>query len=550
MKTDVLVIGGGLAGLNAAIGAAEKGARVVVMDKGKIERSGSIGGGVDHFLAYLNEGEDWDTSDSFLDYVWGIAKGSVQPEVVEAIYCDELEDAIKRMERIGCPLSQPDGAFYRTKSLGQPGPYYINFNGKKLKPCLAAEVRRLGCTVLDKTMAADLIVENGEVTGAVGFNIRSGESYGISAQALIICTGSTNRLFENPRMNPFNSWLCPFNTGDGTMMAFKVGAMLTNMEYMRMTMLPKGFAAPGFNAFVGMGGRFMNSLGEYYMEKNHPMGNRAPRNDIVFYSLMELRAGRGPLFIDCTKLRESAIEHLNRTLGYDKDTLPDFMDQHGDDLRKRPIEINVSEGMQTGPTELSGGGIHIGSNCASTIPGLFAAGDCASNNKTVHGATTSGYHAGKAAADYALDKPTIEINMQSVEDKYRAFIAPLNRKEGLTYREVEDVIGKVMSECVGTERTAMSLKIGLEKLGKAEGLIEHLKAENYHELMRANETRSILQVGQIMAQAAFYREESRFKPYHYRLDFPETDDENWCGLVLVKNESGKVGLSFEKLTYK
>lgn len=550
MKTDVLVIGGGLAGLNAAIGAAERGARVVVMDKGKIERSGSIGGGVDHFLAYLNEGEDWDTRDSFLEYVWRVAKGTVQPEVVEAIYCDELEDAIKRMERIGCPLTQADGTFYRTKSLGQPGPYYINFNGKKLKPCLAAEVRRLGCTVLDKTMAADLIMEDDKVVGALGFNIRSGESYVISAKALIVTTGSTNRLYENPRMNPFNSWLCPFNTGDGTIMAFKAGATLTNMEYMRMTMLPKGFAAPGFNAFVGMGGRFMNSLGEYYMEKNHPMGNRAPRNDVVFYSLMELRAGRGPLFVDCTQLSESAIEHLNRTLGYDKDTLPDFLDQHGDDVRKGPIEIGISEGMQTGPTELSGGGIHIDRNCASTIPGLFAAGDCASNNKTVHGATTSGYHAGKAAADYALSTPAIEITNRSVGRKYRAFIAPLNRKEGLTYREVEDVIGKVMSECIGTERTAMSLKLGLEKLRKAEGLIEQLKAENYHELMRAHETRSILQVGQIMAQAALYREESRFKPYHYRLDFPETDDENWCGFVFVKNEFGKVGRSFGKLRYK
>ena len=122
IRCDVLIAGGGLAGLNAAIAARERGAEVVV-DKGKIERSGSIGGGVDHFMAYLNQGGDWDTREAFLQYVWQVAKGSVEIEVVEAIYCDELQDAIERMERIGCPLTQPDGTFYRTRSMGQPGPY-------------------------------------------------------------------------------------------------------------------------------------------------------------------------------------------------------------------------------------------------------------------------------------------------------------------------------------------------------------------------------------------------------------------------------------------
>ena len=115
---------------------------------------------------------------------------------------------------------------------------------------------------------------------------------------------------------PFNTWLCPFDTGDGQLMALEAGAALTNMEYMRMTLLPKGFAAPGFNALVGMGGRFMNALGEYYMEKYHPLGNRAPRYEVVFYSLKELREGRGPLFIDCTHLKEEeiAVSYTHLTL--------------------------------------------------------------------------------------------------------------------------------------------------------------------------------------------------------------------------------------------
>ncbi len=549
VQADVLVIGGGTAGLNAAIASAERGARVVVTDKGAIERSGDIGGGVDHFLAYLNQEGSWDTRESFLEYVWKVGKGTGDPAIIDAVFCSELKETIERMARIGVPLTQPDGRFFRTKSMGQPGPYWVNFNGKQLKPCLAKEVRRLGCVVLDKAMAIDLITQEGRVAGALGFHIRTGKLYVIEARAVVISTGNTNRLYENPRLNPFNTWLCPFDTGDGQIMGFKAGAALTNMEYMRMTMLPKGFAAPGFNALVGMGGRFLNSLGQYYMEKNHPLGNRAPRYDVVFYSLRELREGRGPLSIDCTQLEEKEISHLLATLGYDKDTLPDYLQQRGEDLSDRPVEINVSEGMQAGPTEVTGSGIKIDKDCASTVPGLFAAGDAADHNRCLHGAMAGGYHAGKAAADSVSKMPGIRLNISKIRDKIAEFDAPLRRGKGLPFRQVEDIIRKVMYEHVGATRTAEGLEVGLSKLKKIEESISLLKAGDCHELMRVHETKSLLEVGKIMAQAALYREESRNKPYHHRLDFPETDDQNWCGLVVVRGDVNSPELSFEKLSY-
>jgi adenylylsulfate reductase subunit A len=372
----------------------------------------------------------------------------------------------------------------------------------------------------------------------------------IEAKATVISTGNTNRLYENPRLNPFNTWLCPFDTGDGQIMAFKTGAALTNMEYMRMTLLPKGFAAPGFNALVGMGGRFLNSLGEYYMEKSHPLGNRAPRYDVVFHSLKELREGRGPLFIDCTHLREEEISHLFASLGFDKDTLPDYLHQRGEELSERPVEINVSEGMQAGPTEVTGSGIKIDKDCASTVPGLFAAGDAADHNRCLHGAITGGYHAGKAAVDNASKVPNVKLDISKIRDKVAEFNGPLRKKKGLTYRQVEDIIRKVMYEHVGVTRTAEGLNVGLDKLRKVEEYVNLLRAEDYHELMRVYEAKSLLEVGKIMAQAALYREESRNKPYHHRLDFPNTDDEHWCGLVVVKGDENRTELSFEKLSYE
>jgi len=546
LSADVLIVGGGLAGANAAMGAAEKGASVIIADKGNINRSGDIGGGVDHFMAYLDEGPAWDNKETFLDYVDKVGHGTTHLSILESVYCAELKDAINRMASIGNPLTQPDGAFYRTGSMGQPGPYWINFNGKKLKPRLGKAVRKLGCKVLDKVMMVDLLTHQGTVVGGIGFHIRRGIFYIIQAKATIIATGNANRLYENPRVNPFNTWLCPFDTGDGQMMALKAGADLTNMEYMRMTLLPKGFAAPGFNALVGMGGRFLNSLGDYYMESHHPMGNRAPRYDVVFYTLEEIRKGHGPIYIDCRHLNEKDLAHLMSTLGYDKDTLPDYFEQRGEDLKSRPVEITISEGMQAGPTEVTGSGIKIDKESAATVPGLYACGDACDHNRCVHGAVTGGYKAGKSAADYALGLKRAGSAPKAVSrEEIDRFMEPLNRSTGYPYRQIEDAIRKIMAEHVGPMRTENGLKAGLKKLHKIEKYLDTIKVNDLHELMRAHETRSILSVGLVMATAAVYRTESRNKPYHHRLDFPDTDNAKWCGLVVVRKQGDSLSCSFE-----
>lgn len=546
LSTDVLIVGGGLAGVNAAMGAAEKGAAVLVADKGNINRSGGIAGGVDHFLAYLNTDPEWDSQDAFLKYVEKIGLGTGHLSIIESVFCAELPDAIERMARIGNPLTQPDGSFYRTRSMGQPGAYWINFNGKKLKPRLGEAVRKLGCTVLDKVMMLDLLTHQGTVVGGIGFHIREGTFYVIQAKATIIATGNTNRLYENPRINPFNTWLCPFDTGDGQIMALKAGAALTNMEYMRMTLLPKGFAAPGFNALVGMGGRFLNSLGDYYLEKTHPMGNRAPRHDVVFYTLEEIRKGHGPIYIDCRHLKDKDLAHLLASLGYDKDTLPDYFEQRGEDLRAAPVEITVSEGMQAGPTEVTGSGVKIDKDSAATVPGLFASGDAADHNRCVHGAVTGGYKAGKSAAAYALgrkadDSPPKSVSRETID----RFMTPLHRSAGYPYRQLEDAVRKIMAEQVGPMRSEQGLKMGWEKLRRIEEYLNEMKANDFHELMRTHETRSILSIGKVMARVALFRTESRNKPYHHRLDFPDTDNMNWCGLVVVKKQGDELLCSFE-----
>jgi adenylylsulfate reductase subunit A len=532
LTCDVLVIGGGLAGTNAAIAAAECGAQVIVAEKGCLERSGDVGGGVDHFLAYLNSGKKWDTKDAFLQYVERVGQGSTDIDVIESVYCTELSASLERLERIGVPMRLNGKDYYRTRGMGQPGAYYINFRGKRLKPLLASTVRSLGCRVLDRLMMLRLLQYDGEIIGGLGMHTRNGNFFVVRAKSTIISTGNTNRLFANPRLNPFNSWLCPYDTGDGQRMAIEAGARLSNMEYMRMTLMPKGFSSAGYNAMVSMGGRFLNGLGDYYMEKAHPMGNLAPRNVVLHHSMEEQREGHGPLYLDCTKIPESELNHLVTILSYEKDSIPDYFAQRGEDPKVHPIELDVSEGMQAGPTEVTGSGLKIDAQSACSLSGLFACGDAADHNRSVHGAVAGGYHAGKHAALAARKRsqpPPISVS----KDEFALLHAPLARKTGYRYTQFEDALRKIMSEYAGPTRSAATLQTALRKIEKLESTFHWVEAADIHELARTHESQSLFAVSKALIHAALARKESRFSPFHFRSDFPQPDDVSWYGMMEI-----------------
>ncbi|MDP2645021.1 MAG: FAD-dependent oxidoreductase, partial [Desulfobacterales bacterium] len=552
IETDVAIIGGGTAGVNSAMAAAEMGLDVLVVDKANINRSGAIAGGIDHFSAYLETGEPWDTREAYLKFVGQVARGASNLKIHEAVFCEELKPAIERIERIGVPLRNPDtGEFFRTQSMGQPGPYFINFNGKNLKPKMAGQVRKLGCRVLNKVQVTQLFLHDGELAGFTGYDIRTGDFYQVRAKAVIIATGNTNRMFQSQTGNPFNLWYCPACTGDLHRQAFDAGVELANMEYVRMTIVPKGFSAPGFNAFFGMGSRLINSLGQAFMETAHPMGNRAPRNYMVWGAIQELKEGRGPIYMDCRHLSAQDRAHLFTTLGYDKDTLPDFLIRKGYNLEGTMIEMTVSEPMQARPSEHCGSGIKIDENCAANVPGIFAAGDSSDQMGCLHMCVAGGYAAGKKAAAYAgtishfkpLDAGKIAAEKERVYQ-------PLHRKTGIPYWEFEDVVRTITTDHFGPVKTENSLTTALVKLDRLDAVHEELKAGNLHELMRVHEAMNIHQVAKITATGALARRETRFPPYHYRADFPETDDENYCGLIVIKKGANReITTRFEPLSY-
>jgi len=551
IDTDVAIIGGGTAGLNSAMAAAEAGCRVLIVDKANIVHSGAIAGGIDHFMAYLETGASWDTREAYLGYVGRVAKGAADLEVHDAVFCDELKAALARTEKIGVSLRQPDGKIFRTQAMGQPGPYFINFDGKKLKPRMAMEVKRRKCEVLNRVQVTNLYLHDGGLAGFTGFDIRTGDFYRIRARAVVIATGNTNRMFNAQIGNPFNLWYCPANTGDLHRAAFDAGVALANMEYVRMTIVPKGFSAPGFNAFFGMGAQLVNSLDEPFMTKYHEMGNKAPRNFMVWGALQELKEGRGPIYMDCRHLKPKELEHLFFTLGIDKDTLPDFLLAKGYAKQGALIEMTVSEPMQARPSELCGSGIRIDRACASNVPGIFAAGDASDQMGCLHMATAGGFAAGRHAAAYARKAAHLRpLDPKAMAEEEARVFRPLGRATGVTYREFENIVRVICTDHFGPVKTELSLTGALAKLDRLDASRDELRADNMHELMRAHEAMNIHRVAKISAQAALARKESRFHPYHYRADYPQTDDASYCGLMVIqKQPNGDVTTRFDRLKY-
>jgi len=178
------------------------------------------------------------------------------------------------------------------------------------------------------------------------------------------------------------------------------------------------------------------------------------------------------------------------------------------------------------------------------------AGDSADQMGCLHMCTAGGYAAGKRAADYASETKHLRpLNpVEVAEEKERVF-KPFGKKHGISYWEFEDIVRIITTDHFGPVKTENSLKSALTKLERLDNGRGELGADNFHELMRVHEAMNIQQVAKLTATAALTRRESRFSPYHHRADFPETNDAQYCGLIVVnKGRDGNIATRFEPLS--
>ena len=164
IETDIVIIGGGVAGCLAALGAAEVGARTVICEKGGIiERSGSVAAGVDHYIAILEEGPEWDTPEYLLRHIPAVTEGVTDIEAAGRLVYG-LKPMVGYLEDLGIDFHDPDHddvPYYRHRAFGLPGEYHINFDGHNFKRAIGHAVRKTRAKVLERVMVSEILMEGG-----------------------------------------------------------------------------------------------------------------------------------------------------------------------------------------------------------------------------------------------------------------------------------------------------------------------------------------------------------------------------------------------------
>ena len=517
VESDVVILGSGAAGCGAAIAARSKGARVTLIDKGKLESSGCLGGGHDHFMAILHSEEENDTTEAVVNFYTNPMSG-LTPKVIEEGWVKMMPHALDILREVGVDfVKNEDGTLMRTVGFGQPGKWWINIrNGAIIKRLIAKKVRAVGVDVMDHIMITKLLTEGNRITGCVGFNVLDGSFHLFRAKKIIMAMGNiATRGWTNSTGNPYNVWFSPYNTGSQFVLPYEAGAKLLHMDISGLaTLIPKGYGAPGMNGINSMGGHELNALGERFMGKYDPMWENGLRVNQIAGTYQELVEGKGPPFyMDMTHFNKEDVHHLQYVLmPGDKETYLDYCEQRGVDFSKYPLEVELSE--------LSFGGLlKTQDNMETSIEGLY--NGCLFF--AFSGSMCGGYYAGLQAAEAALKTKSLSsIEEEEVMKEKEQVLKPVNLERGIHYKEIEGAIRQVLNYYVGYRRNQKGLEAALERLDLIEKYVGRIKASNFHELMKANEAAELLKIAKLTVRACMERKESG-RAYYRRTDYPDLD---------------------------
>lgn len=182
-------------------------------------------------------------------------------------------------------------------------------------------------------------------------------------------------------------------------------------------------------------------------------------------------------------------------------------------------------------------GVVIDEQCATNVPGLYAAGDCCAVVHALAGACTTGLVAGIAAGQYVGTTEFEDLDFDEIERLRDWTMAPLHRKEGISYQELEGTVQRIMNQHVFFDTDEAKLRTAYDKLCKLEAFRDKAKAKDPHDLMRVHEALHLISASQLLVRGAIERRESR--GWLYRSDFPTRDDAAWEQHVVLKLAGGE-----------
>jgi succinate dehydrogenase or fumarate reductase, flavoprotein subunitGram-negative/mitochondrial subgroup len=531
---DVLVVGGGLAGIRAAIAVVETNPRLKVALVSKVYPMRSHTVSAEGGAAAVMRPED-----SYETHAYDTIKGSdylADQDVVEA-FVREAPIEVIQMEHWGCPWSRdPDGKI-SVRPFGGMTTWRTCFAADKsgfhmLHTVFQTSLKYPQIHRHDEAFVTKLLVEDGRCVGVVAIDMRSGRFDAITAKAVILATGGMGRVYAFTT----NGNIC---TGDGMALAYRAGVGLKDMEMVQFH--PTGLPFTGIlitEAVRGEGGYLTNKDGERFLKRYVPNKMELGPRDIISRAMItEFEAGRGfegphgkYMHLDVRHLGEAVID---RKLPFMRELGREFV---GIDIVHDPLAVRpVMHYMM--------GGVDANISGATPVPGLYAAGECANvglnggnrlGSNSLSECLVFGAATGRAAAEYVSSAKAVSANpiegMLKDETK-RIEMDYLEKKSG------EERIGAIredmqlsMDAGAGVFRTREGLEKLTKQLGNLRDRFGRVKIEDSSrtfntELMSVLELDYMLEVAEVITYSALAREESRGA--HARRDFPERDDEKF-----------------------
>ena len=532
---DVLIIGGGLAGLRAAVEVTKSGADVAVVSKVHPVRSHSNAaqGGINAPLT--DRGDDWE------GHAFDTIKGSdflADQDAVE-VMSSEAGEAVLELERMGVIFSRGEDGKLGTRAFGGQKvarTFFVGaITGSAILHVLYEQALKLGLNVYEEWFVTKLIVEDGACRGVVAIDLKTGEMHTIKAKAVIMAAGGAGRVFEPST----NALIC---TGDGLSLAYRAGVPLMDMEMIQYH--PTTLARTGIlmsEAARGEGGYLLNSSGERFMEKTAPDYMELASRDVVSRSEQtEIDEGRGVDGNVLLDLRHLGRDYIEAKLGYLQEVSVEFL---GIDMAEQPVPVRP--GMH-----YIMGGIKTNVDGETIIPGLYAAGECA--NVSVHGANRLGANSlldtvvfGRRSGAHAVEyiknlggHSSSEDDLGSEKSRIQAL---LDRPKGERVATIRNDMARGMTKGIGVFRDQNSMEGALENLIDIKSRIGGFSIENKGkvfntDLMFALELEFMVDCAEAVVAGALTRKESRGA--HFRTDITDRDDQNWLKHTLMYKDDG------------
>jgi succinate dehydrogenase/fumarate reductase flavoprotein subunit/HEAT repeat protein len=529
LTCDVAVVGGGTAGTMAAITAAERGASVLLIEKAHVRHSGALAMGMDGVNNAVIPGKATPE-----DYVAEITRANDGIVNQRAVYQTATRgyDMVRRLERYGVKFAKDAVGDYDVRRVHRSGSYVLPMpEGKDIKKVLYRVLRqrsvRERVTIENRVMPVRVLTAGGRAAGLAGFDTRSGEFVTVSAGAVILATGACGRLGLPASGYLYGTYENPTNAGDGHAMAYHAGAELSGLECFQVNPLIKDYNGPAC-AYVAnpFGGYQVNNRGERFVDCDYWSGQ------MMAEVAREIASARGPVYLKLTHLPEESISALEGILHTtERPTRGTFHAGRGHDYRTRDVEMHISEiGLCGGH---SSSGVWVDENAATTVPGLYAAGDlaCVPHNYMI-GAFVFGDLAGAAAADLARQNGPgtageSDLPADQLAEAHELVYRPLGNPDGPPQQQVEYKLRRFVNDYLAPPKTEAKLSIALETFDRMTAEIAGMGARTPHELMRCAEVTFIRDCAELAARASLAREESRWGLYHDRPDHPQRDDAEW-----------------------